>query len=183
MNKRSLLCLLLFLFSIPLFAQQSATPPRTVQDKIVLSDGWALQSSCKIDHKGEVLSTPQFHPQSWYSVSVPTTVFAALVKKKVYPDPGFVMNLRSAAGVTYPIGANFSNLPMQPDSPYMVPWWYRKEFVIPASYKGKNIWLNFHGINYRANIWLNGKRLASSEDVAGAWRTYEFNITDAAKLG
>src|SRR5207247_7902858 len=35
----------------------------------------------------------------------------------------------------------------------------------------------------RANIWLNGKQIAKSEDVAGAWRTYEFNITDAAKLG
>ena len=72
---------------------------------------------------------------------------------------------------------------MQPDSPFIVPWWYRKEFVLPASFKGKTIWLNFGGINYRANIWLNGKLLAKSEDVAGAWRTYEFNITDAALLG
>ena len=54
---------------------------------------------------------------------------------------------------------------------------------LPASFKGKTIWLNFGGINYRANIWLNGKQLAKSEDVAGAWRTYEFNITDAALLG
>src|SRR5437899_6242626 len=93
------------------------------------------------------------------------------------------MNLRSAPGVTYPIGANFSNIPMQPDSPYIVPWWYRKEFLIPANYKGKTLWLNFHGINYKANIWLNGKQIANSDDVAGAWRTYEFNITDAAKPG
>ncbi len=50
-------------------------------------------------------------------------------------------------------------------------------------FKGKTIWLNFRGINYRANIWLNGKQIAKSDDVAGAWRTYEFNITDAAKLG
>ncbi len=64
-----------------------------------------------------------------------------------------------------------------------MPWWYRKEFVLPASFKGKSIWLNFGGINYRANIWLNGKQIAKSDDVAGAWRTYEFNITDAALLG
>ena len=116
-------------------------------------------------------------------MTVPTTVVAALVKHKVYPDPFFGTNLRTFPGVTYPIGANFSNIPMQPDSPFIVPWWYRKEFVLPASFKGKTIWLNFGGINYRANIWLNGKQLAKSEDVAGAWRTYEFNITDYAVLG
>jgi exo-1,4-beta-D-glucosaminidase len=72
---------------------------------------------------------------------------------------------------------------MQPDSPYAVPWWYRKGFTLPATFKGKTIWLQFRGINYRANIWLNGKQIAKDEDVAGAWRTYEFNTTDAAKPG
>jgi exo-1,4-beta-D-glucosaminidase len=43
--------------------------------------------------------------------------------------------------------------------------------------------LKFGGINYRANIWLNGKQMAKSEDAAGAWRTYEFDITDYAVLG
>ena len=116
-------------------------------------------------------------------MTVPTTVVAALVEHKVYPDPFFGTNLRSFPGVTYPIGANFSNIPMQQDSPFIVPWWYRKEFVLPASFKGKSIWLNFGGINYRANIWLNGKQIAKAEDTAGAWRTYEFNITDAALPG
>ena len=164
-----------------MFAQAAGHPhPET---SLSLRDGWALQSSCKVDVKGDTLSTPAFRPKDWYEVTVPTTVVAALVKHKVYPDPFFATNLRTFPGVTYPIGANFSNIPMQPDSPFIVPWWYRKEFVLPASFKGKSIWLNFGGINYRANIWLNGKQLAKSDDVAGAWRTYEFNITDAALLG
>ena len=58
-----------------------------------------------------------------------------------------------------------------------------QEFTLPASDKGKTIWLNFRGINYRANIWLNGKQIAKSDEVAGAWRTYEFNVTDTAKTG
>ena len=136
-----------------------------------------------MDEKGEMLSTPAFQPKDWYHVTVPTTVVAALVEHKVYPDPFFGTNLRSFPGVTYPIGANFSNIPMQQDSPFIVPWWYRKEFVLPASFKGKSIWLNFGGINYRANIWLNGKQIAKAEDAAGAWRTYEFNITDTALPG
>ena len=148
-----------------------------------MREGWTLQSSAKVRQGGDVLSTPRFQPTGWYAVTVPTTVVAALVKQKVYPDPDFGMNLRSIPGVTYPIGSNFSNVAMQPDSPFAVSWWYRKQFVIPASYKGKNTWLQFGGINYRANVWLNGKQIAKSEDVAGAWRTYEFNITDAAKPG
>ncbi len=180
MNKSSLLCIAVLSFSGLMVAQNSSHPSDAT---LSLRDGWALQSSCKVDQKGETLSTPAFRPKDWYEVSVPTTVVAALVKHKVYPDPFFGTNLRTFPGVTYPIGANFSNIPMQPDSPFIVPWWYRKEFVLPANFKGKSIWLNFGGINYRANIFLNGKQLAKSDDVAGAWRTYEFNITDAALIG
>ena len=163
------------------FAQ--TTEPGHGSDKFPLSDNWKLQSSAKVDDKGEAVSTTHFVPNGWYTVAVPTTVVAAMVKQKVYPDPFFGMNLRQFPGMTYPIGANFSNLPMQPDSPFAVPWWYRKEFVLPTSYRGKTIWLNFRGINYRGNVWLNGKQIANSEQVAGAWRTYEFNVTDAVKLG
>jgi exo-1,4-beta-D-glucosaminidase len=181
MMKCGLLSLMLIFIAASL-SGQTPVHPATAQ-RISLHDGWTLQSSCRVDAKGQVLSSPTFQPKGWYDVTVPTTVFAALVKHKVYPDPGFGMNLRSVPGVTYPIGANFSNIPMQQDSPYLVPWWYRKQFLLPAGFKGKTIWLNFGGINYRANIWLNGKQIANSADVAGAWRTYEFNVSDFAKPG
>lgn len=162
---------------------QDAAANHSSEAKLMLHEGWTLQTSAKVEAKGEVISTPQFSPQGWHRVAVPSTVVAALVKDKTLPDPFFGMNLRQFPGVTYPIGGNFSNIPMEPDSPYAVSWWYRKQFAVPASYKGKTIWLKFDGINYKANIWLNGKQIAKSDDVAGAWRTYEFNITDAAKPG
>lgn len=164
-------------------SQSPAHSSAPSEENIALRDGWSLQSSGKVDKGGEVISTAKFQPSGWYPVSVPTTVVGALVKQKVYPDPTFGMNLRSIPGTTYPIGANFSNIPMQQDSPFIIPWWYRKEFVLPPGYKGKTIWLDFGGINYRANIWLNGKQIAKSDDVAGAWRTYEFNVTEAALPG
>jgi exo-1,4-beta-D-glucosaminidase len=163
--------------------QSVPSSPRAGQTVMPLAEGWTLQSSSKIEQSGETISKPSFQPEHWYTVTVPTTVVSALVKNKVLPDPFFGMNLRKFPGVTYPIGANFSNVPMDPDSPYLASWWYRKTFSIPAADKGKTIWLNFRGINYRANIWLNGKQIAKSDDVAGAWRTYEFNITDDAKVG
>jgi len=158
-------------------------PPAQNADMLALSDHWTLQSSARVEAKGEVVSTANFVPKGWHDACVPTTVVAALVKDKTLPDPFFAMNLRQFSGVTYPIGGNFSNITMQPDSPYAVSWWYRKQFAAPASYSGKTVWLNFKGINYRANVWLNGKQIANSNDIAGAWRTYELNVTDALRPG
>ena len=166
--------------------EHKATPApvsHSNEARLPLHEGWSLQTSAKVDAKGDVISTPAFTPKGWHEVTVPTTVVAALVKDKTLPDPYFAMNLRNFAGVNYPIGGNFSNIPMAPDSPYAVSWWYRKSFAIPAAYKGKTLWLKFDGINYRANIFLNGKQIANSDDIAGAWRTYELNVTNSAKPG
>ncbi|MFZ0285040.1 MAG: sugar-binding domain-containing protein [Terriglobales bacterium] len=181
MKKRSSLCLVVILASSPIFAQRPAV--RLRPSTLILKDGWTLQSNCKVEQPGEVVSTLKFRPQGWYAVTVPTTVVAALVKAKRYPDPYYGMNLRKLPGMTYPIGQTFVSLPMAQDSPFLVPWWFRKEFVVPSAFRGKTVWLKFNGINYRANIWLNGKQIAKSDDVAGAWRTYEFNVTAAARAG
>ncbi len=165
-------------------AAEPAPPPAPfTEDRLPLREGWMLQTSAKVDAKGDAIAKPKFTPKGWHEVTVPSTVVAALVKDKTLPDPFFGTNLRSFAGVTYKPGENFSNIPMATDSPYAVSWWYRKQFTIPTSYKGKTIWLKFNGINYRANIFLNGAQIAKSDDVAGAWRTYELNVTAAAQPG
>src|SRR5260370_36997675 len=148
-----------------------------------LREGWTLQSSAKVTATGEAISSKSFETKNWIEADVPTTVVAAQVRAGLLRDPFYGMNLRQYAGVSYPVGFNFSNIPMPTDSPYAVSWWYRKEFTLPAVYAGKTVWLNFRGINYRANIFLNGKQIVNSNEVAGAWRTYEFNITSAVKPG
>jgi exo-1,4-beta-D-glucosaminidase len=170
------LILLSALFTSVLPAQAAPDQTRHTLEK------WMIQSSAKVESKPEEISSPGFAASGWYPATVPSTVMAALVKNKVYPDPAFGMNLRSIPGTTYPIGANFSNLPMSPDSPFAAPWWYRTEFELPAE-TNKAVWLHFGGINYRANIWVNGKQVANLNQVAGAWRTYEFNITTVAQKG
>jgi exo-1,4-beta-D-glucosaminidase len=108
---------------------------------------------------------------------VPSTVLAAQLRGGQFTDPYFDRNLRAIPGTDYPIGRIFSRLPMSPNSPYACPWWYRTRVAVPESARGKTLWLRFGGINYRANIWLNGQQLAASSDVAGAYRTYEFDVT------
>src|ERR1700683_756838 len=155
----------------------SANTPEPSYTKIYLHEGWALQSSCLFLAKGEQISAPGYKTNGWHSATVPTTVVAALVADKTYPDPYYGKNLRDIPGTTYPIGKNFSLLSMPKDSPFHCSWWYRTEFTLPEDYKGRHVWLHFGGINNHANIWLNGRLVAGGKDIAGAYRTYEFDIT------
>ncbi len=152
-------------------------------ERLMLREGRSLQSSAQVSESGGAICTAGFQPRNWYHARIPSTVLNALVTAKLYPDPYFGMNLRSIPGTSYPIGQSFSNLPMPDDSPFKSSWWFRTEFRVPAAYSGKTVWLHFKGINYRANLWLNGRRLASSREMAGAWRLFEYNVSDAVRPG
>lgn len=88
----------LALFSSFSFSQEKATAKHDSEAKVALHDGWTLQTSSKVEAKGEVISTPQFAPKGWHEATVPTTVVAALVKDKTLSDPFPGMNLRSFRG-------------------------------------------------------------------------------------
>jgi exo-1,4-beta-D-glucosaminidase len=169
----------IFLFLIFFHAPCLAVAPTRIE----LRQGWSLQSSCKATQGGSVFSTVTFKPRGWYAATVPSTVLAAQVAAGEFDDPYYAKNLRKIPGADYPIGRNFAELPMSADSPYACSWWYRTEFRLPPDYKGRHVWLHFNGINYRANIWLNGHQVADSKDVAGAYRIYEFDVTQYALPG
>jgi exo-1,4-beta-D-glucosaminidase len=150
----------------------------------MLHDGWRLQSSRQVGTDGSAISSATFRPSDWYKATVPSTVVGTLVADGAFKDPFFGMNLRGLPGMTYKIGTIFVHAPMDTASPYAAPWWYRTSFRVPASMRGKHVSLQFDGINYRANIWLNGKRIADSTQIAGTYRRYELDVTDGlAKSG
>ena len=148
-----------------------------------LRENWFIQSSAEVHADGATISRPGFPTSDWYPATLPSTVLSALVEQKVYPDPYTGMNLRSIPGTTYPIFEDFANIQMPPASPFRKSWWYRTEFKLSADYKGKTIWLGFDGINYRANVWMNGVQIANSEHLAGTWRLFQFDVTATAKPG
>ncbi|MGH9326582.1 MAG: glycosyl hydrolase 2 galactose-binding domain-containing protein [Terriglobia bacterium] len=161
--------------------------------KLVLRRGWEVQSSAKVAQNGAVISTTHFQAHGWYPAQVPTTVLAALVHDGLYPHPYFGMNLRripgsgylaswALAGDHYPPAINFSNQPMPTDSPFKPAWWYRTTFRVPSAWLRKAIWLHFDGLNYRADIWLNGHLVAGKERVVGTWRIFRFNVTGWVRL-
>jgi len=151
--------------------------------QVLLRENWFIQPSADVRADGPAISTAGFSTREWYPATLPSTVLSALVEDKVYPDPYIGTNLRSVPGTTYPIFEDFSNIKMPPNSPFRQSWWFRTEFKLPAEYTGKTIWLGFDGINYRANVWMNGVQVASSEKLAGTWRLFQFDVTSAAKAG
>ena len=148
-----------------------------------LKSGWAVQSDCKVHGEGAKLSSSDAHTEGWYTATVPATVLAVQVAAGEFKDLFVGTNLRSIPGTSYPQGDNFSNLEMPADSPYRCGWWYRKTFHVAATERGKTFWMHFGGINYRADIWLNGQKIADSKQVQGAYRTYEFDVTNVLKPG
>ena len=135
-------------------------------EKIPLSDGWAIQSADKVPDSGTVVSTLNYKHEGWYAATVPSTVAGTLVDDKIYPDPFVAENLKD----------------LSTNSAFKGPWWYRKEFKVSLGAL-EQAWLNFEGINYRANIWLNGKQIADTNEIFGAYRTYQFNISSALSSG
>jgi exo-1,4-beta-D-glucosaminidase len=169
----------------PLFLVLLVLPSALIAGTVTpLREGWRVQSACKLQAAGDSISAVGFSAKDWLQATVPSTVLAAQVAADVFPDPYFGLNLRQIPGTDYPIGRIFANLPMAQESPYRCGWWYRTEFTAPAAtQKEARSWLHFDGINYRGEIWLNGHKIADSSQVAGAYRTYDFDVTGILKPG
>ena len=150
---------------------------------LALKKSWTLQSSAKVQATGDAISRPGFKTEGWHTITVPNTVVGALVENGHFKEPYFGMNLRSIPGTTYPIGQRFTLLPMPEDSPYKPSWWYRTELEVPEALAGRSLWLRFDGINYRANVWVNGTQIANSRKSSGAFRRYEFDVTGRLRPG
>lgn len=150
---------------------------------MVLRENWAIAPSADLRETGAALSMPGLNVRGWYPATVPSTVLSALVEDRVYLDPYFGMNLRTFPGTTYPVYGDFANIMMPPDSPFRHSWWYRTEFKVPADYAGRTVWLCFDGINYRANLWMNGRQVIPSDKFAGMWRLFQFDVTREARPG
>ena len=140
------------------------------RNRVDLRENWYLQSSCKVKVLAEVLSTTQFSPDQWYAATVPSTVLAAQVADGEFKDIYYADNLRRLPGMGDSGGRPGEN-------PYVCSWWYRTEFQLPPDFTGRRAWLRFNGINSKANVWLNGKKLADARDIAGAYRIFELEAT------
>ena len=123
-----------------------------------LADGWEMTDADRVVARGGSLFNPAYDTSEWYNAVVPGTVLTTLVEAGIYPDPYYGLN----------------NLAI-PESLCRQEWWYRICFDKPADAAGRRVWLNFEGINYRADVWLNGRKLG---DIRGAFVEERFDVTE-----
>jgi mannosylglycoprotein endo-beta-mannosidase len=131
---------------------------------------WQMIKAADANAGGEVISTSKYSTERWAAAIVPGTVLNSLVANKAYPEPYFGDNNRKNKKLIPDIsdvGREFYH------------YWFRTGFNIPAKFKGKRLWLKFHGINYRCTIWLNGQRLGQ---MAGMFNDQSFDITGTVAL-
>ncbi len=169
------LCCIIMTVGIFLFSCTSQINP---QEKMLLKDNWAIQSSNEVKEDGKMISMPAYQPEKWYPATVPSTVLGTLVENKVYPDPYYGTNFESLPGYFTEWGAGIPE-----GSPFRSAWWYRTVFTLPEGFEGMTTWLKFHSINYKANVWLNGNLIADTIAIEGAYRLYNLNITEYAQPG
>ncbi len=140
-----------------------------------------MQSTTRVPQAGNVLSLRTYKPQRWHNATIPTSVLGALVKENVYPDPHFDLNdLRipdASDDLNRRLGlSKYSHIKGVPN-PFKHPYWFRTQFSIPAGERGRRVWLNFDGINYRADLWVNGKQVANKTQMAGMFLRFKYDIT------
>ncbi len=167
MKKKVILLLLamMVLLGAVSFADTKQESRATKPGRVELAENWQLASANKVQSEGEVVSAAGYDDAAWYPIRrMPATVLQILQEDGVYPDLYFGKNLREKV----------------PQDLYKQDWWYRTSFKAPA---GEFFTLEFPGINYRAEIWLNGKKIADNKQVVGMYVAHDFNVTPWIKQG
>ena len=132
---------------------------------------WKMMKSGEVKGDAEEISMLGYNTSGWFTAVVPGTVLNSLVYNKKYPEPYYGLNNKIESGKIPDIstvGRDFYT------------YWFRTEFDVPASFKGKNIWLQPDGINYRAEVWVNGNLLST---INGMFINDYINITDFVEVG
>ncbi|WP_324607654.1 glycosyl hydrolase 2 galactose-binding domain-containing protein, partial [Streptomyces sp. NRRL WC-3742] len=126
--------------------------------------GYAIQSSAKVTDSAEAISTPGYQPTGWHPAGARSTVYAALVADKTYPDPFYSENMKTV-----------------PTDQFQVPWWYRSDFTVNDT--TTRTYLNVTGIVSAADVYVNGTRVATQTDIAGMYTAHELDVTDYVQQG
>ena len=152
-----------------------------------LREGWRLQSSFVDRRDGEKLSTAGAPVAAWHTVEAPSTVLCALIRDGTYPDVRVWPNAFLVPDSSDAFNAEhdldqYSHLPGR-RNPWRDPWWYRTEFVLDPLEPGQRVWLALHALNYRADVWVNGVRIADREQIAGMFQRFRLDLTEHAREG
>jgi len=124
---------------------------------------WKIQRSSFVAAEGEDISAEGFQDSEWLPASVPATALANYIAAGAVPDPLFGDNQLQIS-----------------DWFFTSDFWYRRTVALPESFKNKKIRLHFKGINWKADVYVNGTLIGK---INGAFTRAEFDITNLVQPG
>ena len=145
-------------------AQPKPAPASRPGERLDLAGGaWRVQRASLVAADGAGLSKVGFTDSDWVVATVPGTVLTSYLNIGAIPDPNYGENQLYIS-----------------DSFFCADFWYRKEFMAPDLPAGKRAWLNFDGINWKADVFLNGEKLGRIE---GGFMRGRFDVTGRLLAG
>lgn len=140
-------------------AKPKPAPQLAAGHKLLIAGGsWRIQRSNLVKDGGEVLAKPGFQDADWLVATVPGTVLTSYANVGAVPDPNFGQNQLHIS-----------------DSYFYSDFWYRTEFTAPMKSAQQLAWLNFDGINWKADVFLNGEKIGRIE---GGFMRGKFEVSD-----
>ena len=146
-----------------LVAKPKAQPAAEGEKYALMGGGWTLQRSSEVEASGEAIASEDFDAKEWLVATVPGTVLTTYKNVGAVPNPNYADNI-------FQISESFFNSN----------FWYRNEFSVPEGFARERVFLNFDGLNWKANIFLNGKKIGRIE---GAFIRGKYDVTDLLKAG
>ena len=129
-----------------------------------LNGRWLAQRVDRVQASGEILSGREYRPEAWLDAVVPGTVLTTLLYNKLIPDPFFSQNNEQIPDI-YDVGVGFYT------------YWFYTKFQLPKEEQGRRIWLKLRGINYRADVYLNGHKI-NRTTLEGMFKRFGLDITE-----
>ncbi|MFY9115929.1 MAG: discoidin domain-containing protein [Bacteroidales bacterium] len=119
---------------------------------------WRVQRSSLVPETGFVISRKGYKGSSdWPVATVPGTVLTSYVNTGAIPNPHYADNQLHIS-----------------ESFFQSDFWYRTVFFLPEDFNKQELFLHFEGINWKAVVFLNGRRVGF---VEGAFDRAKLNIT------
>jgi exo-1,4-beta-D-glucosaminidase len=147
------------LVAVTLALACAEAPAPTPETTVRLQDGWKIVAAAAVTAAESEVATAGFDTSGWTPTRVPSTVLAALVRDGQVEDPYFGKNLEAI-----------------PTGQFEHPWWYRTELTLDRP-PAPGARLVFEGINYRADVWLNGQKIGDREELLGAFRLFALDVS------
>jgi len=145
-------------------ARPKPAPQSKTDQKLVLAGGsWCLQRANFVTEGGEAVSKAGYKDDEWLVATVPGTVLTSYLNVGAVPEPNFGQNQLHIS-----------------DSFFHSDFWYRTEFTAPAKAAQQTAWLNFDGIDWKADVFLNGEKLGRIE---GGFIRAQFEVTQKLLAG